>query len=335
MREACKVSDMLSRSRIAAILLMGLGAALIAVGVLLPRLLNSDPKIPLNLPPTSYTMRAAEGISTRLTPEGQREEVVSAIRRQLHGELIEPADDEKVSLRVGVTEMRELPPEVLGTDPLTELVEANIWTFTIDRLTGEFVAPATLVDRMAGVPREVPVTGHWVKFPAGTKPETYPVFDDFLRDSTPAVFIAEEDRGGTPVLHFRQTIDKTNLAQRYRTYTSQITVGERSGFLQYAGTRDWWVEPQSGSVIDVAEDINLWWETRDGQPIMTYLRFNGAMSEEDSQRLLAGALQYFQPPALEPWSIGLIAAGAILVFIAIVGVVRPSRRSGATAAAGK
>ena len=317
---------MLSRSRIASILLLGLGAALIAVGVLLPKVINSDPKLPLDVPPTSYTMRAAEGVSTKLTPEGKREEVVAPLRRQLHGELIQPADADKVSLRVGVTEMRELPAEVAGTDPLTELVDANIWTFTIDRLSGEFLAPATLVDRMAGVPRTVDVEGHWVKFPSGTEQKEYPVFDDFMHDSVPAAFVGEEDRAGNKVLHFRQTIAKTNLAAKYRSYVSQISVGDKSGFLQYEGTRDWWVEPHSGSVIDVAEDINLWWETREGEPIMTYLRFAGQMSEDDSKRLLAGALRVFKTPSLQPWSIGLISSGAILMFISIVGVVRPSSR---------
>ena len=87
-----------------------------------------------------------------------------------------------------------------------------------------------------------------------------------------------------------------------------------------------WVEPKSGSVIDMAEDIHLWWETRDGEPIMDYLRFNGKMDEGLSNQLLFGAIQNFQRPALEPWSIGLITSGSILVFIAIVGIVRPSTR---------
>ena len=143
---------MLSRPRILSILLLGLGTALLAAGILLPKVLNVDPKMPLDLPPVSYTLRAEDGVSTRINEEGKREEVRSPLQRQLHGVLIEPADADKVSLRVGVTEMRELPPEVIGTDPLTELIEANIWTVTIDRLTGEALAPATLVDRMAGVP---------------------------------------------------------------------------------------------------------------------------------------------------------------------------------------
>ena len=317
---------MLSRPRILSILLLGLGTALLAAGILLPKVLNVDPKMPLDLPPVSYTLRAEDGISTRINEEGKREEVHSPLQRQLHGVLIEPADADKVSLRVGVTEMRELPPEVMGTDPLTELIEANIWTVTIDRLTGEALAPATLVDRMAGVPRSVAFEGNWVKLPADTEEKEYLIFDDLLHDSLPAKFVGEEERGGNRVLHFRQDIEKTNLAQKYRSYVSQLTQDDKSGFLQYQGTRDLWVEPKSGSVIDMAEDIHLWWETRDGEPIMDYLRFNGKMDEGLSNQLLFGAIQNFQRPALEPWSIGLIASGSILVFIAIVGIVRPSTR---------
>jgi hypothetical protein len=317
---------MLSRSRILSILLLGLGTALLAAGILLPKVLNADPKMPLDLPPVTYTLRAEDGVSTKINEEGKREEVHSPLRRQLHGVLIEPADDKKVSLRIGVTEMRELPPEVVGTNPLTELIDANIWTVTIDRLTGEALAPANLVDRMAGVPRSVKFEGNWVKFPADTEAKDYPIFDDIMHDSVPATYVGEEDRGGNRILHFRQNIAKTNLAEKYRSYVSQLSQDDKSGFLQYEGTRDLWVEPKSGSVIDMAEDIHLWWETREGEPIMDYLRFNGKMDEADSNQLLGGALTNFQPPTLRPWSIGLIASGSILVFIAIVGVVRPSTR---------
>ena len=325
---------MLPRSRLSSIFVLGLGAALVAIGALLPALLNKEPKMPLSLPPTSYVMRAAEGISTRINPDGVREEVTSPIRRQLHGELIEPADKDKVSLRVGVTEMREMPGEVVGGDPLTELIDANVWTFTIDRLTGEFLAPATIVDRLAGVPRELDVKGNWVKFPAGTEQKEYLIFDDFMRDSVPAAFVAEEDRNGTPILHFRQSIPKTNLAQKYRSAVSQLERDGKSGFLQYEGTRDWWVEPKSGSVIDVAEDINLWWETREGEPIMTYLRFKGAMSPDESARLLGGALTYFESRNTEPWAIALLAMGAILMFGGMIGVVRPTNKKNKKVTAG-
>ena len=45
---------MLPRSRIIAVLIIGLGAAMIAAGAFLPRLVSDDPRIPLDLPDTTY-----------------------------------------------------------------------------------------------------------------------------------------------------------------------------------------------------------------------------------------------------------------------------------------
>lgn len=319
---------MLPRSRIASILIIGLGAALIVAGLLMPRLLSDDPKIPLDLPDTTYTLRAEEGMASRLLPDGSREDVVSPIRRQFHGELIEPADETRVSLRLGTSTTRELPPEVLGTDPIYELVDAAVWTFTVNRLTGEALGPAQLADQMAGLPLEVPMDGYWVKFPAGTAHETYPVFDDMLRRTVPAEFIGEEEIGGKEVLRFRQTIQPTNLATLYRAAHTQITVDDEPAFLWYSGTRDWVVEPGSGMVVDIHENIDLGWDNRAGERKRTYLRFDGGIDEFHTAGLLQQALGVADRTPLRPWSIALIVIGAIFAFGGVAGAFRPEEETG-------
>ena len=319
---------MLPRSRIASVLILGLGAALIVAGLLMPRLLSDDPKIPLDLPDTTYALRAEEGVASRMLPDGSREDVVSPIRRQFHGELIEPADETRVSLRLGASTTRELPPEVLGTDPIYELVDASVWTFTVDRLTGEALSPAQLADQMAGLPLEVPMDGYWVKFPADTQQETYPVFDDMLRRTVPAEFVGEEEIGGNRVLRFRQTIEPTNLATLYRAAHTQITVDEEPAFLWYSGTRDWVVEPGSGMVVDIHENIDLGWDNRAGERKRTYLRFDGGIDEYSTAGLLQQALRVADTTPLRPWSIALIVIGAIFAFGGVAGAFRPEGESG-------
>lgn len=317
---------MLPRSRIIAVLIIGLGAAMIAAGAFLPRLVSDDPRIPLDLPDTTYALRAEDGVSSRLLPDGTREDAVGPIRRQFHGELIEPADERRVSVRVGTSTTRELPPEVMGTDPILELVDAAVWTFTIDRLGGEFLGPAMLTDQMAGVPVEVPVDGYWVKFPADAGPVSYPVFDDFLRRTVPAEFVGAEERGGNEVLRYRQTVQPTNLATLYRSNTSQIDVDGKTGFLMYQGTRDWLVEPESGMVVDIDEDLDLRWESREGERLRTALRFTGGIDDQSSARLLQQALEVADTAPVRPWSIALLVIGAILAFGGIVGAMRPEGR---------
>ena len=317
---------MLPRSRIIAVLIIGLGAAMIAAGAFLPRLVSDDPKIPLDLPDTTYTLRAEDGVSSALNPEGGREDAFGPVRRQFHGELIEPADEQRVSVRMGTSTTRELPPEVMGTDPILELVDAAVWTFTVDRLSGEFLGPAMLTDQMAGVPVEVPVDGHWVKFPADAGPVSYPIFDDFLRGTVPAEYVGTEDLGGNVVLRYRQTIAPTNLATRYRSNLTQINVDDKTGFLTYQGTRDWLVEPESGLVVDIDEDLDLRWETREGERLRTFLRFVGGVDEQASARLLQQALDVADTAPVRPWSIALLVIGAILAFGGIVGALRSEGR---------
>ena len=317
---------MLPRSRIIAVLIIGLGAAMIAAGAFLPRLVSDDPKIPLDLPDTTYTLRAEDGVSSSLNPEGGREDAFGPVRRQFHGELIEPADEQRVSVRMGTSTTRELPPEVMGTDPILELVDAAVWTFTVDRLSGEFLGPAMLTDQMAGVPVEVPVDGHWVKFPADAGPVSYPIFDDFLRGTVPAEYVGTEDLGGNEVLRYRQTIAPTNLATRYRSNLTQINVDDKTGFLTYQGTRDWLVEPESGMVVDIDEDLDLRWETREGERLRTFLRFVGGVDEQASARLLQQALDVADTAPVRPWSIALLVIGAIFAFGGIVGALRPEGR---------
>ena len=317
---------MLPRSRIIAVLIIGLGAAMIAAGAFLPRLVSDDPKIPLDLPDTTYTLRAEDGVSSALNPEGGREDAFGPVRRQFHGELIEPSDEQRVSVRMGTSTTRELPPEVMGTDPILELVDAAVWTFTVDRLSGEFLGPAMLTDQMAGVPVEVPVDGHWVKFPADAGPVSYPIFDDFLRGTVPAEYVGTEDLGGNEVLRYRQTIAPTNLATRYRSNLTQINVDDKTGFLTYQGTRDWLVEPESGMVVDIDEDLDLRWETREGERLRTFLRFVGGVDEQASARLLQQALDVADTAPVRPWSIALLVIGAILAFGGIVGALRSEGR---------
>ena len=317
---------MLPRSRIIAVLIIGLGAAMIAAGAFLPRLVSDDPKIPLDLPDTTYTLRAEDGVSSALNPEGGREDAFGPVRRQFHGELIEPADEQRVSVRMGTSTTRELPPEVMGTDPILELVDAAVWTFTVDRLSGEFLGPAMLTDQMAGVPGEVPVDGHWVKFPADAGPVSYPIFDDFLRGTVPAEYVGTEDLGGNEVLRYRQTIAPTNLATRYRSNLTQINVDDKTGYLTYQGTRDWLVEPESGMVVDIDEDLDLRWETREGERLRTFLRFVGGVDEQASARLLQQALDVADTAPVRPWSIALLVIGAILAFGGIVGALRSEGR---------
>ncbi|MDO4609950.1 porin PorA family protein [Corynebacterium sp.] len=307
---------MLPRSRVAAILLTGLGTALLAAGLLLPRSISSEPALPASLPHTTLVMLDDAGVSTRILPDGTREEVDSPLRRQFHAEFIPPADDGMQSMRVGSSLTR-------GDG---ELVSALVWTFTVDRLTGLPTGPAQLSTQPVDVDQQIDMGGSWVKFPAGAEERTYPVFDERMRGPVDAGFVGDEDRNGTRILHYRQEIPDANLAQRYDAIDSTYDVEGKRGFLHYSGTRDWWVEPRSGLVVDLAEDTETWWETADGERLATQERFAGTMPREVTDAQLAQAADIADTPATRPWGIALVVIGAIVAVAGAAGVLRPGRR---------
>lgn len=317
---------MLPRSRIVSVLLLGLGAALIVAGLALPRLLDAEPRVPLNLPDTTLRLHAEDAVTARMGEDGEVEEVRSPVRRQFHAEFIEPADEDTVSLRVGTSMTREGPEA--AADPLRGLVTANVWTFTVDRLTGLPTGPATLNDQPLDVREKVDMGGSWAKFPAGAGERDYPVFDEVLRGPVTAGFVAAEEREGHRVLHYRQEIAEVDVATRYQGMFTDGVLDGRPVHLEYSGTRDWWVEPVTGLIVDLAEDLDARWVDESGETVAVAMDFTGEMPRGDAEAQLRQAVAVADTPAPRPWGIALAVIGAILAAVGLFGALRPGAARG-------
>ncbi|MBV7294580.1 DUF3068 domain-containing protein [Corynebacterium sp. TAE3-ERU12] len=316
---------MLSRGRVLSVLLIGIGVAFIVAAFAIPRVIDDEPKVPLNLQDTTLQLVAEDAVTAKVAPGGEVEEVTGPVRRQFHAQFIEPADEKTVTLRVGVS-MTRITDQTTAEDPLDGLVNASVWTYTIDRLTGEATGPATISDQPLGVQQEVDMNGSWAKFPANVEQRNYPVFDYTLRQPVEAEFVGTEDREGVEVLHFTQTIAPTDISKRYQ---SVITQGEIDGtpvHLEYSGTRDWWVERTSGLVVDLAEDLDARWEDEDGQRVATAMKFDGRMPQTASTAALEQAADVADTPNTSVWAIVIGVIGAILALVGLFGVLR--RESG-------
>lgn len=284
---------MLPKSRIVAILSIGLGLALILWAVLAPRLVHNEAKMPLDLEQSTFTLRD-DGARSRLLADGRMLDV--PVERQTHMEILPPADGEVATLRVGVTDSR-----VNQQADLDRLISATVWSLTINRATGEATGPASVTDQLASPTREVPINGYWLKFPADAQQTSYDAFDVTLRDVVPAVFEESYERGGREIYVYRQTIEPTNVAQKYASFmnTTELDApasgeGEepargQQAYLFHSGTRDIHVDQVSGMVVNVEENIEDYFGDAEGNKLEEVLTFNGAMSDADVDAMISQA----------------------------------------------
>ena len=234
---------MLPTSRVVSALLLGVGVAGLSAGLATPTFIEAEPTLPLDLEHTTWTM-TDENATTRLLQDGRQLQV--PVTAQWHIALQEPADDEQVTLRVGSSWMRSSMQEEKD-----RLITAQVWSYPIDRLTGDARADAAVSHTMASPVSTVPVTGLWWKFPAGAEKTSYDVFDETLRDSAPAVFEEEMEMDGRTVYRYHQDIEPTNVAKKYNNYQTMLSGEDGTEYLFHSAQRDFYVDKISGMIVDL------------------------------------------------------------------------------------
>ena len=335
---------MLSRQRILALFALLGGVLLLATGAILPRFLPVDEPTPLDLGATTISLEDPAATVGEGYQPGEREpqEREAPVVRQFHLTQGAPADETKVSGRVGVTTRRE---DV--DDDLNALLEAQVYTFRADRFSGEVVGGTGQVADTPATPSvEVPMQGAWAKFPQNAQQEAYDYFDYTLRASFPAEFSREEVRKDSAgrdvtVYIYEQRIDSTNVAESYQGIRNEIALPEgvevdvaegqpRVAQLYHSATRELAVEPASGLIVGVTEHTTDEYKVRgaDGQlqPVQTLLDFEGKTAPEAEAQLLTQAAKAAESPNATMWSLALIAAGVMVSAVSLFFVVRPQRR---------
>ncbi|GAB3691757.1 DUF3068 domain-containing protein [Corynebacterium nasicanis] len=302
---------MLPTSRLLSFLLLGVGVALLVAGLVAPRFLPEDARLPLDLGATTYSLTDAEA-QTRL-PDGRV--VTSPVTHQLHMEIQNPADEHSATVRVGETLMRDSQQQ-----DLDRLLSAEVWSFGVDRRTGEFTTPATLSNQLASPVSTVEVEGVWLKFPTDAQQGTYEVFDPTLRATRPAEFAEELEMNGRTVHRYRQEIAPTDLAGLYESpfHLMEFEDGV-SGHRHYAATRDLLVDKQSGLVVEIREDVDSYYATPEGEKREQNLLFAGRMSQEQIDAHLADASDIRDPGTADMIRWVVVAAGGLLALLGLAG----------------
>ena len=305
---------MLPKSRVFSFLLLSVGIALLVAGLAAPRFLHEDSRLPLDLENTTWTLIDGDAQTRLMTDPGGRVLEVP-VSRQLHMEIQNPADENTATLRVGETLMRD---SMQGE--LDRLISAEVWTFGVDRSTGEFTTPATLTDQLASPVSEVPVDGVWLTFPSGAEQTAYDVFDPELRETRPAEFVEELDMDGRTVHRYRQEIEPTNVAELYAgPFNTTTFADDERGYLFHSVTRDFLVDRVSGLVVEIREDVDAYYGTADGQKREQVLLFEGRMPQGQIDAHLAEAGEIRDPAFVDAVRRVAIGVGAVLALLGLAG----------------
>ncbi|MEV4123186.1 DUF3068 domain-containing protein [Micromonospora sp. NPDC049645] len=136
-----------------------------------------------------------------------------------------------------------------------EIISEYSTELAIDRVSGAAAKwdPAWLDD---GTGQPANYAGQVYKFPFGTEKKDYPVFDREIRKTVPAQFKEVTEVRGVEVYRFEQTVPEAQLVvadSSLKVLLARFAPGATTARLMYTNTRSFWVEPVTGSYVDVRD----------------------------------------------------------------------------------
>ncbi|AWB83346.1 DUF3068 domain-containing protein [Corynebacterium liangguodongii] len=307
---------MLSKFRILASLVTGLGVALIVGGLIAPRFLLGDARLPLDLEHTTWTIE---------DPAGQARGETKPVTRQLHMEIQDPSGPDIASVRVGESILAGSSP-----NDFDNLVSAGTWTYPMDRKSGAPTQPMEFSSVMVMPPTRVQSDAPWLKFPADVHNTTYDVFDPTLRAAAPAEFVGEGEIAGRTVYRFEQVVEPTNLARAYadpRNTKTQVDAegNQTRSFLFYSARRELTVDQATGLVVGINEDVDTYYADDGGRRVEDVLRYEGKMDERRSEEMAGQLSTVLSAAQSRAVTYAVIALGVLLVALGLFGALRGQR----------
>lgn len=255
-------------SRILPCILVGLGAFLLAIAVLIPTyMVGKLEKTPLDLEVTTIATGNGSVLNSAalLAGKAQVDKNVPIVA-QRYVTTQEPSNADDITVQAGQT--------VIRTDKQGEsgLLTATVDTVTLDRVSSMPTNdPVGTIQTSADQPaEEVSREGLQYKFPFNTEQQTYPYFDLNARANYDINFVEETEINGMKVYHFNQTIEPVDLSKVVNSPTNKLTLpadtwGVPGGTTPvtmtrwYTNVRDLWVEPKTGVVIKGQEQLHQYY----------------------------------------------------------------------------
>ncbi|MFL0578873.1 DUF3068 domain-containing protein [Dietzia sp. 179-F 9C3 NHS] len=298
---------------------------------------------------------------------------------------VEPSDGDVITLQAAQSLMRE---DIAGSDGVEGLINASVDRITLDRVSSEPVDEPTSTLQMtttgdpeADAPTGFVREGLQYKFPFDAEQKDYDYFDASTFTTNPISFVGETEIKGIKAYEYRQDLGPIDMWSSIRDHFSSISTGydqrvesilasyrregqkagvwglegdpERDVDMRryYTNTRQIWVNPETGQIIDGKEDIFQFFapsqeeadeffadkaavEEEIANPTRTAVRFQSGWNEETHEATGAAA-QQTQDTLNTFGRIVPIVLGVLGVLSLVIGLVLGMRggRGGRTARA--
>ena len=201
------------------------------------------------------------------------------------------------------------------------VITATQERIALDRVTGQSV-------RCCG---ENPAhQGLTLKFPFGTKRQSYQFWDGPANAAFPAAFTGEEVVAGVKVYRFEQRIEP-------RTLRTQEVPGSLAGDpdadsvttdVVYSNHKTLWVEPATGIIVKAQQDATQVLQTPDGEPVLTLLdavlTYDDATVKANAEDASSGASQLRLLGTILP--VGAVVLGLVLTSVGLYLLRAPQGR---------
>jgi len=335
-----------SMLRLAALTIMGLGAALLTAAVLLTTYTAGKiQKIPLNIDKSLVS----SGSGTALDPASLQatrfviDKNIPLVSQQ--AVTVEtPANAQVVTFQVGTTVRR--------TDKQLDngLLLAMVDTVTLNRHTAEAVSdderpggsvqkPRTMEDDKPSTNIALPHEGLAFRFPFDTEKKSYPFFDPIAQKPFDANYDGEDDVNGLTTYRFTQNVGydadgKLVEPIKYASLYDKNEDGEVTARAElwglpgdpyepvtmtrfYAAQRTFWVDPVTGTVVKAEEHANHYYARDPLQPEMALADYKVTSTEQTVELQVASARDERDRLAL--WSRVLPISLAATGLVALIG----------------
>ena len=241
----------------------------------------------------------------------------------------EPTSSEVVTLQSARIVHRDDRTGEAGT------VSATVERSSIDRTSSMPVAePVGTIQRDPSKPPDAVVhDGLQFKFPFAVEQKSYPYFDADVRKSAAIDFVEETTLDGIRVYRFNQDIPPTDTGGKLTLPTSAWGIsGDGQALLHrfYMASRDLWVEPVTGAVVDGAQHVKqVYARTIDDPEAVTIIDMNVRLDSETTETLIDQARTYKRLIEFGT-RYGPMGAAILGIVLVATGVVVGRRSSGAT-----